>query len=174
MRRRWLLVSGLAGLFVILVTAGDGRGQAMDRVTLQLKWVTQAQFAGYYAAKASGFYAAENLDERICGSPAGASRLAFTVQPTNTAAGGTITPPVEVTAYGAFGNLATGFAGNVTLTIGSNPGGGTLNGTTTVTAAAGVASFAALSINNAGVGYTLVAGSGGALTGATSGTFDIN
>jgi hypothetical protein len=108
-------------------------------------------------------------------SPAAASQLVFTVQPTNTAAGGTITPPVEVTAYDAFGNLATGFAGNVTLTIGSNPGGGTLNGTTTVTAAAGVASFAALSINNAGVGYTLVAGSGGgALTGATSGTFDIN
>jgi len=106
-------------------------------------------------------------------SPAAASQLVFTVQPTNTAAGGTITPPVEVTAYDAFGNLATGFAGNVTLTIGSNPGGGTLNGTTTVTAAAGVASFAALSITNAGVGYTLVAGSG-ALTGATSGTFDIN
>jgi hypothetical protein len=42
-----------------------------------------------------------------------------------------------------------------------------------VTAAAGVASFGTLSINQAGVGYTLVAGSGG-LTGATSVTFDIN
>jgi len=80
---------------------------------------------------------------------------------------------VEVTAQDAFGNVATGFTGNVTLTIGSNPGGGTLNGTTTVAAAAGVASFATLSINNAGVGYTLRAGSG-ALAGATSVTFDIN
>src|SRR5207244_3259002 len=106
-------------------------------------------------------------------SPAAASRLVFTVQPTNTAAGGTITPAVEVTAQDAFGNVATGFTGNVTLSIGTNPGGGTLGGTKIVAAAAGVASFATLSINNAGVGYTLVAGSG-ALTSATSGAFDIN
>ena len=26
------------------------------KVTLQLKWVTQAQFAGYYAAAAKGYY----------------------------------------------------------------------------------------------------------------------
>src|SRR5205807_8855999 len=102
-----------------------------------------------------------------------ASQLVFTVQPTSTAAAATITPAVEVTARDAFGNVATGFTGNVTLTIGSNPGGGTLNGTTTVAAAAGVASFATLSINNAAAGYTLRAGSG-ALAGATSGTFDIN
>src|SRR5436190_22529274 len=106
-------------------------------------------------------------------APAAASQLVFTVQPTSTAAGETITPAVEVTARDAFGNVATGFTGNVTLTIGSNRGGGPLNGTTTVAAAAGVASFAMLSINNAGVGYTLRAGSG-ALAGATSVTFDIN
>jgi NitT/TauT family transport system substrate-binding protein len=29
----------------------------MDKVRLQLKWVAQAQFAGYYAAKEKGFYA---------------------------------------------------------------------------------------------------------------------
>jgi hypothetical protein len=106
-------------------------------------------------------------------TPAAASQLVFTVQPTTTVAGDTITPAVEVTARDAFGNVATGFAGAVTLAIGSNPGGATLGGTTTVTAAAGVASLGTLSINKAGVGYTLVAGSGG-LTGATSVTFDIN
>jgi NitT/TauT family transport system substrate-binding protein len=36
-----------------------------DKVTLQLKWVAQAQFAGYYAAKEKGFYDAENLDVTI-------------------------------------------------------------------------------------------------------------
>ena len=108
-------------------------------------------------------------------TPATASQLAFTVQPTNTAAGGTITPAVEVTARDAFGNVATGFSGNVTLAIGSNPAGGTLSGTTTVTAAAGLARFTALSIDKVGVGYTLVAGSGGSgLAGATSVTFDIH
>ena len=38
---------------------------AQDAVTLQLKWVTQAQFAGYYAALDQGFYTEENLDVTI-------------------------------------------------------------------------------------------------------------
>jgi NitT/TauT family transport system substrate-binding protein len=39
--------------------------EAADKVTLQLKWVTQAQFAGYYVAKEKGFYTEENLDVEI-------------------------------------------------------------------------------------------------------------
>jgi NitT/TauT family transport system substrate-binding protein len=38
---------------------------AQERVTLQLKWVTQAQFAGYYVAKDKGFYKAEGIDITI-------------------------------------------------------------------------------------------------------------
>jgi len=38
---------------------------AMDDVTLQLKWVTQAQFAGYYVALENGFYEEENLNVTI-------------------------------------------------------------------------------------------------------------
>ena len=38
---------------------------AADEVTLQLKWVTQAQFAGYYVAKDKGFYEEEGLDVEI-------------------------------------------------------------------------------------------------------------
>jgi NitT/TauT family transport system substrate-binding protein len=38
---------------------------AADAVTLQLKWVTQSQFAGYYVAKDKGFYTEENLDVTI-------------------------------------------------------------------------------------------------------------
>ena len=36
-----------------------------DPVTLQLKWVPQAQFAGYYAAAGEGFYDAQCLDVTI-------------------------------------------------------------------------------------------------------------
>jgi len=54
--------------------------------------------------------------------------LVFTVQPTSTAAGASITPAVEVTARDANGNTATGFTGSVTLAIGTNTGGGTLSG----------------------------------------------
>src|SRR5216683_6298930 len=38
---------------------------AADKVTIQLKWVTQAQFAGYYVAEAKGFYKAAGLDVTI-------------------------------------------------------------------------------------------------------------
>ncbi len=39
--------------------------QAADKLTLQLKWVTQAQFAGYYVAKDKGFYDDVGLDVTI-------------------------------------------------------------------------------------------------------------
>jgi NitT/TauT family transport system substrate-binding protein len=47
--------------------AGETTAQAAekDSVTLQLKWVTQAQFAGYYAALEQGFYEDEGLDVTI-------------------------------------------------------------------------------------------------------------
>src|ERR1700741_5209597 len=38
---------------------------AADKVTIQLKWVTQAQFAGYYVAKAKGYYKDAGLDVTI-------------------------------------------------------------------------------------------------------------
>ena len=39
--------------------------EAADKLTLQLKWVTQAQFAGYFVAKDKGYYEAEGLDVDI-------------------------------------------------------------------------------------------------------------
>jgi NitT/TauT family transport system substrate-binding protein len=42
-----------------------GAAQAEDDVTLQLKWVTQAQFAGYYVALEKGFYKDEGLNVTI-------------------------------------------------------------------------------------------------------------
>lgn len=38
---------------------------AADEVKLQLQWVTQAQFAGYYVALDKGFYEAEDLDVTV-------------------------------------------------------------------------------------------------------------
>ena len=54
---------------------------AADDVTLQLKWVTQAQFAGYYVAAAKGFYEEEGLNVTIL--PGGPD-----VAPTQVIAGG--------------------------------------------------------------------------------------
>ncbi len=101
-------------------------------------------------------------------------KLSFTVQPSTTTAGTGIAPAVQVTAQDAIGNTATSFTGNITVAIGTNPGGGTLSGTTTVSAVAGVATFGNLSINKAGTGYTLSALLGPTLPGATSTPFTIN
>ncbi|QKV17554.1 ABC transporter substrate-binding protein [Oricola thermophila] len=58
--RKWIaLATGVA----LSVTATAS--QAADELTLQLKWVTQAQFAGYYVAKDKGFYDEEGLDVEI-------------------------------------------------------------------------------------------------------------
>ena len=54
---RWM-----AGAALALLAAGAVRA---EDVTLQLKWVTQAQFAGYYVAKDQGFYEEEGLDVTI-------------------------------------------------------------------------------------------------------------
>jgi NitT/TauT family transport system substrate-binding protein len=47
------------------MTMSGAAAQAADKLTLQLKWVTQAQFAGYYVAQDQGFYDAEGLDVTI-------------------------------------------------------------------------------------------------------------
>lgn len=54
----------LALASVALALVGEAAAAA-DSITLQLKWVTQAQFAGYYVAKDKGFYAEEDLDVEI-------------------------------------------------------------------------------------------------------------
>jgi alpha-tubulin suppressor-like RCC1 family protein len=100
------------------------------------------------------------------------TQVVFTVQPTTTGAGSTIAPAVVVEVRDGTNTVVTGASNAVTLAIGTNPGGGTLGGTTTVNATDGVATFSNLFINAAATGYDLTASSTG-LTGATSSSFDI-
>ncbi len=51
----------LAGALALSASTAFGQ----DALTLQLKWVTQAQFAGYLVAESKGFYDEENLDVTI-------------------------------------------------------------------------------------------------------------
>ena len=123
------------------------------------------------AASAAGVAADTSAVFDIVASTA--DKLVCTVQPTNTTAGSAITPAIQVSARDASNQTVTSFAGNVTLAIGTNPGGGALSGTTTVAAAAGVATFSGLSINKSGSGYTLTATATG-LQSATCGPFIIS
>lgn len=55
-------------LFFLLVFTFAGcqkQTEPLDEVTLQLKWIHQAQFAGYYIAKEKGFYEEEGIDLTI-------------------------------------------------------------------------------------------------------------
>jgi NitT/TauT family transport system substrate-binding protein len=61
-----LLVAATLGLAACGGDDDEGAGgDGNDKVTLQLKWVTQAQFAGYYAALDQGYYEEEGLDVTI-------------------------------------------------------------------------------------------------------------
>jgi hypothetical protein len=104
------------------------------------------------------------------------SRLVFTLQPSTTTAGAAITPQVEVTARDSFDNTADRFTGDVTVALATNPGGGTLSGTTTVAAVDGIAMFRDLRIDQPESGYVLSAthiAPGAAAQEATSLPFDI-
>ena len=67
-RRRFALAAaaGVAAVAASAVTVASSSGSARkDKVTVQLKWVTEGQFAGYYAAKARGYYDQAGLDVAI-------------------------------------------------------------------------------------------------------------
>lgn len=70
-----LAVAGFAALSLIVAACGGSSEseetaepsacETTTPVSLQLQWVTQAQFAGYFAAQDQGFYAAQCLDVTI-------------------------------------------------------------------------------------------------------------
>ncbi|HVH68127.1 MAG TPA: PKD domain-containing protein [Gemmatimonadales bacterium] len=106
--------------------------------------------------------------------PGAPTVLRFTVQPSNTMQNSVITPAVKVTAYDAFNNAATNFTGTIVVAKGIDGSVGKnakLGGTTSVNAVAGVATFADLTIDQPGTGYTIIAAFGSAAD--TSATFDI-
>src|ERR1700732_3334403 len=58
--RKITMIAAIAAFALPLATA-----HAADKVTIQLKWVAQAQFAGYFVAKDKGFYKDAGLDVTI-------------------------------------------------------------------------------------------------------------
>jgi NitT/TauT family transport system substrate-binding protein len=68
-KRKWYVLAAALAVGAGLVVAGFATAaqssQQLTKVTIQLKWVTQSQFAGYYAAKSKGFYKAAGLDVNL-------------------------------------------------------------------------------------------------------------
>lgn len=125
--------------------------------------------AGYTLSATSASLTAASRSFKV--TPAVAATLSFATQPLPSLAAGSAMS-VTVVAKDAFGNVATGFTGNVTLDLGTNPSGGTLTGTLTSAAVAGVASFTTPSVDLVGLGYALRAASG-ALPSVSSTAFDV-
>ncbi len=128
--------------------------------------------AGSYVLQASS----GNLvpgDTSVTVSPAAATGLYFEEEPpSNVPAGSDFT--VAVGAEDQFGNPTTTLTGTVTIGIENNPGGSKqLGGVLTVTAIKGLATFSGLTLNKAGIGYTLQATNGGTFTSATTSGFNV-
>ena len=70
MKKRWVIVAALAAAVAALAVVGLADRRLVEvseatKVTVQLKWVTQAQFAGFYAAQAKGYYKQAGLDVNL-------------------------------------------------------------------------------------------------------------
>ena len=97
--------------------------------------------------------------------------LGIVTQPSNVARGSVMFPSVVVQIFNADGTPSTANTTSVTLTITGGPRNGSMSGTTTVAAVAGVATFSTLSFSVSGR-YTLVA-SDGSLATALSNRFTV-
>lgn len=126
---------------------------------------------GYTLEATAGPASGTTREFAVAGPPA---QLAFTTQPPQTVEGAVaIAPAVRIALQDAFGTTVPGATQAVSLTLGTNPSGATLSGTTTVGAVDGVATFANLSVDRPGGGYTLAATATG-LAGATSSPFAVH
>ncbi len=138
-----------------------------------------ATFSGLTLNKLGGNYTIQLTDgaltsvttNTITVVPGTASQLVISTQPPTSLA---VNVPfgLTVTAFDDEGNLATSFNGTLAVALANNPGGSTLAGVLTATAVHGTATFAGLSLNNVGAGYTIQV-SGAGVTSVTSSPFTI-
>jgi hypothetical protein len=103
--------------------------------------------------------------------PGAAAQLAFVQQPTTAQSTVAIAPAVTVAIEDSLGNVVTSDTSTITVSLASNVPGGTLSGTLSQPASAGVATFGNLAIDKVG-SYTLGA-SGGGFTAPASNSFSI-
>ena len=112
-----------------------------------------AQFTGVLVGTAQVQADVSGLTSGLSGTitvtPGPAAQLAFVQQPTDEASSTAIAPAVTVHVLDAAGNLRTTSTRNVTISLGANPGGGTLSGTLSVAAVGGIATFSNLLIDKA-------------------------
>jgi NitT/TauT family transport system substrate-binding protein len=67
MKKNWLvaIICAAVALGAAFTASADTKAKKLDKVTLQLKWLPQSQFMGYYVANAKGYYKDEGIDIKI-------------------------------------------------------------------------------------------------------------
>jgi hypothetical protein len=167
----------IPGATVTLAASGTGNTLTQPAATTDASGVATGSLSATAAEAKTVTATVDGLvitqQASVLVTPAAADHLVFLVQPTSTTtAGSSMTPPIEVEIRDQFTNPVTSATSEVTLVIATNPTGATLTGGGPVAAVGGVASFAGLSVDKVGTGYTLAASSPG-LTGATSAPFTV-
>lgn len=155
-----------------LLTCTDGSTWRLESTGLRTNyWAVQIidENNAWIAGEGGMMLNARSGLSATVGAPA---KLAILTQPSNTIVGSVITPPVRVAIQDAGGNVVPTASSTVTIALRDNPTGAILNGTSTVTAVNGVATFSSLSVDRVGTGYTLIASSPG-LTSATTLAFTV-
>ncbi|MEI6234671.1 MAG: PKD domain-containing protein [Planctomycetota bacterium] len=102
--------------------------------------------------------------------PRAPDHLGFLQQPANVVSNSAVTAKVAIADQ--YGNICTSSSAPISVILGANTPGGTLTGTTTIPAVAGVANFTSLAINKVGTGYTLLSSMAG-LNYIESNTFNV-
>ena len=143
---------------VVQVTAGVAE-VTIENVTIETFEIAMTNDAGL----------ANPANDSITTSVGPATKVVFTQDPTSAVAGVNFSPTITAAIQDAYSNVVTSTV-NVVLSI--NTGVGVLNGTLTVAAVAGVATFSGININEAG-NFTLDVDSAG-LTTDTSPNFTIS
>ena len=136
------------------------------------QWPTSAKQSNDYSGTGNDFAPSNTISTGVgVGCP---DHVAFTRQPADALAGQPLDPGegVQAAIEDAANQVVTISSAPIGISLGANPGGGTLFGTTPVNASNGVATFSDLAVDTAGTGYTLIASSSG-VADATSTAFDI-
>ncbi len=158
--------SGAGVSFVNASGSTNGNGQFSTMVTANT-------VAGGYTVTAAAAGVATPASFSLTNNPASAAKVAFLVQPGNTAGGSAINPALQAAVEDQFGNVLTSDqTDQVTLGVASGPGGFSAGSTTTATVHNGVATFSNLLLNTAG-SYQLSENATGGLTGANSSAFNV-
>ena len=161
------ITDGTAGSTIHYTTDGTAPTSASPTYStaLPVSATTTVQAIATLEGSASAV-AASTITIATAAPPA---KLAFLQQPSDAWTEAVIFPAVQVAIEDASGNLLTTATGPITMTLAGGTG---LNGTLTVNAQSGIATFNNLSVSTAGTGYTLVASSP-SLASATSIAFSI-